>query len=167
MGNLFSVCGVYNNGSYGILPFGGFILRDEPQEKRKTFEGKIADYFGLADVNGAFAEENKIHFEKTYQSGSKMNYRLEFDKEKGMWLGEFESTISKTNGRVIFRISPFLESLVLNIDKTYTSSEEWAENLVKEMLDDGYLVQSKDSEGRNIILPGKDQNENKEDDILF
>ena len=167
MGNLFSICGVYNNGSYGILPFGGFILRDEPQEKRKTFEGKIADYFGLADINGTFAEENKIHFEKTYQSGSKMNYRLEFDKERGLWLGEFKSKISATGGGVISRISPFLESMILTIGQTYTSSDEWAENLVKGMLDKGYLVESKDSEGRNIILPGKDPNEDKEDDIPF
>ena len=88
MGNLFSIAGIYGIEPYGILPFGGFMLKDEPPTKR-PFMGKIADYFGLADINGNFAKEDNIQFEKTYQSGKSLGYHLKFNKNKNLWLGEY------------------------------------------------------------------------------
>ncbi len=155
MGNLFSICGVYNNGTYGMRPFGGFMLKTDGKSPRKDFEGLIADHFGLAEIKGSFAKDDEIEFMKKYSGGREIDYSLKLNKEKDLWLGEFKigSEIG-TNGRVMCHINPCID--FMEIQMIYLSPEEQAKILVDEMVRERYFVESKNPEtGEDIILPGK------------
>ena len=165
MGNLFSITGIYRNEPHGILPFGGFMLRDEPPTKR-TFVGRIADYFDMSEISGEFSNEDEIEFEKRYSSGKSLNYHLKFNKDTGLLSGEYVGNNLKVSGEVVCEIHPSIKSIVLNLELRYQHPEEQAESLLKSMVDEGYLRTDKDKNGRDIVLPGKDP-DGPEEDIPF
>ncbi len=163
MKSLYSICGVYSQAGHGVLPFGGFILRNEPRETEKTFEGKIADFYGLAEIVGSFQNEEELEFDKDYGGGRMpINYRMKFDMERKLWLGECDIS-GGISGKVICEIYPAIKFLHLDIEQVYTTPEEWARNLLDTMVDEGYLTIEKDENGREIVLPGKDPNDVKKD----
>jgi len=76
----------------------------------------------LASIGGIYKNENEIEFVKKYHGrDSSINYHLEFNKEKNLWLGEFNGIKAET-GRVMCNIISSIDFMILNVG--YISPEE-------------------------------------------
>ena len=160
-GNIYSITGIYDNGSLGVFPFGGYFLRDLPLET-KTFQGQIADYHGLALIVGSYTGDEEIRFDKIYQNRPQLNYRFKFDKTKGLWVGGYMNTINSQVGEAACEIHHVLKGS--GITRKQIHPGEWARNTVDRMIGEGYLREVRNPSGEIVLEPEVIP---EEDDIPF
>lgn len=153
-GNLFSITGVFHQEGYGIIPSGGYFLRDDSIEGG-LISGLMADVFGMASINGEYLSDSEIMMEKQYHHHEvPIEYSLRFNSEKNLWEGEYRARLS-LHGRAIFDIKPAIDGLPpLELIAVLKSPEEAAEELLESLINEGFVKEIKDPEtGESYIEP--------------
>lgn len=87
------ICGLFDDKSYGIRPFGGYLtLRGD------RISGFLRDLYGQSRVSGPM-DKNRLEFLKTYtgierELQRKLPIDFKFKRENGIWWGRYRIPLS-------------------------------------------------------------------------
>ena len=151
MARLYSIVGVINEPLIGIHPFGGFFnafLERDTRNLEFPFEGMLIDNWGHSKIEGTLTPYD-LKFNKIDKGRTDV---LEYSfkkRENEMWFGDYHNNTCGF-GKAVCSINPFLDNLKLGIANI--STEQWAHDLVDNMVKTGRLKKVKDPEtGEDLI----------------
>jgi len=113
MNNLFSICGVRTASQMDnrLVPLGGYFLKKNPESEKNKVSGYILDYLEQTEISGRYEHSKKIILNATYRRFlPKMKFNLNFDEEKGLWIGEYSCEMFG-KGDVKLKIAPLEEEV--------------------------------------------------------
>lgn len=115
------------------------------------FSGSLVDCYGMSDIDGEISPHEFI-FDKKYRHGAQIKY--EFKKnDKGIWVGEYSAGGGIGKGYATAQTNLDWRGVEF-IYPEPVNPEEWAKNLLEQMVDNGMLEIVKDNKtGEEVVLP--------------
>jgi len=150
--DIYSITGMFNepnNSRIGI--FGGwFALQDSKVSALEaSLRGMLIDAHGPSEIFGTLSP-HYLKFDKIYSQG-RTNIAYVFDKnENGIWLGTYK--FEDLEGKTVCKIEKNWENLQM-IEPESVSPEQWAKDLIDDMLKRGMLKEVTNKKGKKFLVP--------------
>ncbi len=144
MGRMYSISGFFQESFVGASPFGGYVIRGiEGRQGSDFFEGQLVDNYGPSRIEGIFQSEESIVFERYYTDGAfvgqgAVDYRFNFNEDSGLWFGSYMFEGSGRGNHAVCALESNFEGLNFQLQSNL-SSDEWASNLIEDMVHEGML----------------------------
>ena len=141
---------MYEPWSEIVSDFNGLISHSRG-EQYDAIEGSLEDDYGRSRIEGFLDSEKSFKFDKTYAGRPPIQYSLEFDKEKGLYLGAWKGK-DAFEGYSVCLIGRYLNQEDLDIGEEFFKSfdrmtdEQKSQAIIGYMVGEGQLNVLRDSE---------------------
>jgi len=150
--DIYSITGMFNepHGSrIGI--FGGWFALQQSATSalEESLRGMLIDPHGASEIFGSLSPLALI-FDKKYSSREQIIPYI-FDKnENGIWLGRY--TFEDLSGKAVCKIERNWQNLHM-IEPESIDPEQWAKDLIEDMVDRGMLKEVRGKKGEKLLIP--------------